>query len=60
VAMASSAGPRSASFANTAGGGIAPHTLSLTRPGGSAVSRRERNTLFEVLLMLVLHQQAPS
>jgi len=41
VAMASSAGPRSASFANTAGGGIAPHTLSLTRPGGSEVSRRK-------------------
>ena len=31
---------RFVSFANTAGAGITPYTLSLTRPGGSEVSRR--------------------
>lgn len=34
------------SFANTAGVGIAPHTVSPTRPGGSAVGRRRNSGLF--------------
>ncbi len=36
------------SFASTAGVGIAPHTVSPTRPGGSAVGRRTGCGVFQV------------
>ncbi len=40
MAQAENARPKSASFANTAGVWIALYTFTLTRPGGSEVSRR--------------------